>query len=318
MRKKSELSDLTENSSHIFVIIVLAVLISLMILIAAKIYQDQHLQPEKQTTVLTFESDNFPTLQFGHYALWNVSSSDQHQFLKRFNSVNNQLVSLDGSDLTSIEIDDDTEITQLAVTIEMEGDRDEIPNNFELMLGPVVESRANLKFDMEIPIQNNSFVLATPSDGNQTINELSGIWFVDRDLERESLSLPELNNSMFIYQARVINTQINQTLMIGRFRDPKSPDDFQNHSLTFQVFNFPGEDFLRNLPDGLEPPLNLSNGNYRVIISLEPFFNDSDFTGDDIFIELFNTDISSTLPPHTPQILDYKFRPITLSIEIND
>lgn len=317
MRKKSELSDLTENSSHIFVIIVLAVLVSLLILIVAKIYQNQTAEPQEKSIVLTFESDNFPTLQLGHYALWSVLPENQYQFLKRFNSVDNQLVSLDGTSLTTLELKDLDEITAFAVTVELEGDRDETPNNFELMRTTVDNNRAQLKFDMEIPIPNNSFLLATPSDGNLTINELSGLWFVDENLDQPSLSLPELNNLAFTYQARVINTQTNQRLMIGRFSDPKLADDFQNHSLTFPVFNFPGEDFLRNIPDGLEPPLNLANGNYQIIISLEPFLNENDFTGEEVFLELFSSNISANLPAHTAQTLNYKFKPITLTIDID-
>lgn len=317
MRKKSELSDLTENPSRIFVIIILAVVVSLLILIVAKIYQDRTHEPTIETTRLTLESDNFPTLQLGHYALWSVLPEDQYTFLKRFNSVNNQLVSLDGSVLTTLDLPNTDTITRLAITIEREGDRDEKPNNFVFMHSTVEDDHAKLEFNIEVPPTHNSFLLATPSDGNLTINELSGIWFINEDLEQPSLNLPELENLPFIYQAGVINTQSNQYLTIGKFRDYAQPDDFQSHTLNTEGFNLPGEDFLRNLPDGLEPPLNLTNGNYQVIISLEPFLDGDDFTGEDIFLELFKSEISTTLPAHTTQILDLKFRPITLTVNID-
>lgn len=318
MRKKSELSDLTDNSSRIFMIILSAILLSIFILVSAKFYQSRNTTTDKQVTTLTLKSDSFPTLQLGHYALWNITPSGQYQFLKRFNSVAEQLVSLNKENLTTLDIDSNTEITELVVTIEKEGDRDEVPNNFELMRGSFIDNKAYLEFNIETPTQSSSFVLATPSDGNLTINELSGLWFVDNKLESESLSLPEINKQNFTYQAIISNTQMSEILTIGRFSDPKSSDDFQNHSLNSKVFNYPGEDFLRNLPEGLEPPLNLSNGNYRVIISLEPFMSGSDFTGEAIFLELFNNNIPPNLSPHTSQTLDYTFKPIILSIEKND
>ncbi len=318
MRKKSELSDLTDNSSRIFMIILVAVSLSFFLLISAKFYQNRNTTTDRQVITLTLKSDSFPTLQLGHYALWNITPSGQYQFLKRFNSVEGQLVSLNKDNLTTLDIDTDTEITELTVTIEKEGDRDQVPNNFELMRGPFINSKAYLEFNVETPVQDSNFVLATPSDGNLTINELSGVWFVDNKLENGSLSLSEINKPNFTYQAIITNTQTDEVLMIGRFRNPKSSDDFQNYSLNSKVFNYPGEDFLRNLPEGLEPPLNLSNGNYHVIISLEPFISGSDFTGEAVFLELFNTHIPSNLSPHTSQALDYTFKPIVLSIEKND
>lgn len=318
MRKKSELSDLTDNPSQIFMIILSAVFLSFFILISAKFYQNRNTTTDKQVITLTIKSDSFPTLQLGHYALWNITPSGQYQFLKRFNSVEKQLVSLNKENLTTLDIDTNTEITEFVVTIEKEGDRDEVPNNFELIRGPFIKNKAYLEFNIETPVQSSSFVLATPSDGNLTINELSGIWFVDNKLENGSLGLSEINKPNFTYQAMISNTQTNEILMIGRFSDPKSSDDFQKYSLNSKVFNYPGEDFLRNLPEGLEPPLNLSNGNYRVIISLEPFISGSDFTGEEVFLELFNNNISTNLSPHTSQTLDYTFKPIVLSIEKND
>jgi len=318
MRKKSELSDLTDNPSQIFMIILSAVFLSFFILISAKFYQNRNTTTDKQVITLTIKSDSFPTLQLGHYALWNITPSGRYQFLKRFNSVEKQLVSLNKENLTTLDIDTNTEITEFVVTIEKEGDRDEVPNNFELIRGPFIKNKAYLEFNIETPVQSSSFVLATPSDGNLTINELSGIWFVDNKLENGSLGLSEINKPNFTYQAMISNTQTNEILMIGRFSDPKSSDDFQKYSLNSKVFNYPGEDFLRNLPEGLEPPLNLSNGNYRVIISLEPFISGSDFTGEEVFLELFNNNISTNLSPHTSQTLDYTFKPIVLSIEKND
>ncbi len=318
MRKRSELSELTENTFRVFVIIALSILVSLSILIAAKIYQDRNLEVENTQISLSFEADNFPTLQLGHYCLWAVDSDNNYKFLKRFNSVNNNLVSLDGSDLNSLEIDPLEGYTGFVVTIELEGDRNENPNDFELTRGIIEDDTAGLLFDFKSIGESNSYILSTPSDGNRTINEQSGIWFVTSDNESPSLDLEPLPGKKFSYQARVLNTKTGDQLNIGYFSDPKTKDDFQAYSLSSSVFNTPGEDFLTNLPGDVEPPINLANGDYELIVSLEPFTNDGDFTGEEIFLEIMRSYIPKQLEPNTSQNLDITFKPISLKISINE
>lgn len=318
MRKKSELSELTDNTFRVFMIIVFSVLISLATLITAKIYQDRQDTSETQVQTISLDSENFPTLQLGHYCLWVVDHQGQYRFLKRFNSIKGRLVSLDGTELQELPVDTLRQAKEFVVTIEQEGDRDKNPNDFELMRGALTENSSQLRFDLQNIGDQQRFLLATPSDGNNTINERSGLWFVDEDLQTQGLTLDELTDGRFSYQARLQNTSTGDELNIGYFRDPKTKDDFQSFSLSSSVFNFPGEDLLRNLPGDLEPPINLANGDYKIIVSLEPMINNSDFTGEEVFVEIMSTEIPQNLEPYRTQLLDITFKPILLSLEINE
>lgn len=324
MRTSSDLKDLTDNSLRILLIIISAILISITILITAKLYQNKNTStPEdKSGVILELEANNFPTLQLGHYALWNLDQDGNYHFLKRFNSLNHKLISLDGTTLTRLQLENpitSASLNTLVVTIEQEGDRDEKPNNLEFMRGKIEGKETTLKFDINIdPNDKNSFILATPTDGNLSINELSGIWFINEKLQDPTLSIPELKNIPFTYQARVVNTDTGTNLTIGNFVDPTSPDNFQNYSSDSLGFNTPGEDFLRNISGELEPPLNLANGYYKVIVSVEPYYQENDFTGEGIFSEILSTNIPYGLAPHTSHYLNQTFEPITLTINMNE
>ena len=312
------MSELTENSTRVFAIIVFTILLALFILVTAKFYQrsTQQIQPSK--TEINLTGNNFPTIQLGHYALWGVSEQNAFTLIKRFNFVDGSLVSLDGSVLESVEIDDATYIKSIAVTIELEGDRDEIPSELILMSQSVNDNKADLSFDVEEPTEESTFLLATPTDGNNTINELSGLWFISEDLITKSLSLDEPVNPFFTYEARIINNEFDEEINIGRFTDTNSSDDFQNHSLTNPGYNTPGEDFLRNLPVNIEPPINLTNGEYQVIISIEPDIDGTDISGPEVFLEIYNTEIPQTLNAYKSFPLDFTFKPITLKVVIDE
>jgi len=315
MRKKSELSELTENPVRILVIIVLSVFLSLLILLSAK-YQSDNFNTPQDNFVLELTSENFPTIQLGHYALWGIADNTSF-FLKRFNSIDKQLVGLDGQALEELEVPDGRSFEAFMVTIENEGDRNEVPNNFTLMKTAIKNNEANLLFDITIPDSENTFILATPTDGNQTINEQSGIWFVDSDLTKKGLNLQELANTPFKYEARIINIENNVNLSLGRFSDPETSDDSQIFSQALEGFKFPGEDLLRNLPEELEPPINLANGQYKVIISLEPNTDDTDITGSDIFLPILETEIPEDLEPYENYPLKLTYAPIKLNIKIH-
>lgn len=134
------------------------------------------------------------------------------------------------------------------------------------------------------------FILDTPTDGAQT-NETSGVWFVDSVTTTPSagLDLPTLYGG-WIYEGWV---QVNgQYLSTGRFSDPKKADLFKGYSGDQAGYNFPGEDFLVNAPDGISFPLNLSNA--KVIVSIE--YNDGRTSGNSPFIKIFETTV-----PGSPQ-----------------
>lgn len=317
MRSRSQLSELNERQSLIGIIILVTVAISAIILILSKIYLDRNNDPTLETPSFTIQSNNFPTIQLGHYALWGRRNDESILFIKRFNSIDNQIKNLDGSDLTELSLEGLNELKDFFVTIENEGDRDETPNNFILMESQILEGRSELKFELIIPETDSTLMLATPTDGNSTINELSGLWFKDAKEELPGLNLP-LSPQRFKYEIRLINTVADNSLLIGRFDNVREEDNSRIYSLTSESFKFPGEDLLRNLPEPMEAPLNLANGDYQVIVSLEPDIDGVDITGEDVFLRLLSKEIHQNSPERQNIILETDYKPIQLRIEIND
>lgn len=313
MQNRQELGELNDNPGTVFIIIFLAVFVSIAILIWARFFSISP-TPKSEETILILDSNNIPTLQLGHYALWTTNSDGAYKFLKRFNTVNAELVSLDGSKLKELTISDYNLAKEFVVTIENEGDRDEQPS-LVLMHSPIVDDTLNLAFNITKPENSSSFLLATPTDGNNTINEQSGLWFINEQ-STSSLNLPLLPEG-FDFEARVINKKSNTFMGMGHFDQVDQEDNLATFSLTQEGFKFPGEDFLTNLPGDLDAPLNLANGDFEVIISIEPNHNGEDTTGEEIFSQLFHANISEGLKPFTSHPLDFTFVPIELNLRID-
>lgn len=314
MQKRHELRELNDNPGIVFIIIFLTVIASISILIWAKFYANSPV-PNKEATTLVFDARNIPTLQLGHYALWSIDEDGAYKFLKRFNSVNDELVSLDGSKLEELIIADINFPKEFMVTIEEEGDRDEEPG-LTFVKSLLKENAADLRFEVTKPEIQSSFILASPTDGNSTINEQSGLWFTNNQ-KTGSLNLPKLPEG-FLFEARVVHKKSDTEMRIGSFEQIDEEDDLSIFSLTEKGFNYPGEDFLTNLPENLEAPLNLANGDFQVIISIEPNIDGIDLTGEQIFCELFRADIPEGLEPYTSHPLQYSFIPTEINIKIND
>jgi len=83
----------------------------------------------------------------------------------------------------------------------------------------------------------------------------------------------------------IIGTELDETdgamLTTGSFTDCRFPDDANPYVASMRIPNYPGEDFLMNLPGGIDP-VNLvpnQNGNPgRVFVSLEPVYSSKDTT----------------------------------------
>lgn len=311
MRERNELND---NPRIVFTIIFLTIIASISILIWAKFYSNSP-SPKNEEKSILLEAQNIPTLQLGHYALWTQDGDGKYRFLKRFNTVNSELVSLDGSKLKNLVIDDIGLPKYFIVTIENEGDRDEKIGQI-FMKGLIEGGLSSLIFDIPKPESPSSFFLASPTDGNNTINEQSGLWFTNEQ-NTASLNLPILPEG-FIFEARVVHRKSATFMSMGSFEQINEEDSLSSFSLTEKGFSYPGEDFLANLPENLDAPLNLANGDFEVIVSIEPNIKGSDITGEEVFSKLFHADIPKGLEPHVSHPLEYNFIPTELNIRIND
>ena len=212
-------------------------------------------------------STSLPTLEEGHYEGWAIYG-DEKISTGTFNA---------GSE--TITLDRDLrEADMFVITIEPEGDANTEPSNVIVLEGEVTESNTvALSFPIDLADVNGSYILATPTNGNNS-NETSGIWFVQFPPPLSaSLNLPELPSG-WVYEGWGIHNGI--ALSTGRFSDVAAADDFDDFNGTVTPGpNFPGEDFIQNAPSGISFPIDLADGNSLVVVSVEPDINGVDPTG---------------------------------------
>lgn len=174
----------------------------------------------------------------------------------------------------SFEIDgDDLEAASAYIlTIEPSPDSDPAPSSTHVLAGEFSSDKATLTVShgaalgTDFRSAEGGFLLATPSDGMNN-NETSGVWFLDptSGSMMPSLSLPTLPSG-WIYEGWAV---IDGTpVSTGTFDKVEGADNASPYSGDQGTPPFPGEDFLRNAPDGLTFPTNLTKG--AIVISVEP------------------------------------------------
>jgi hypothetical protein len=165
--------------------------------------------------------------------------------------------------------------------------------------------RAHLKISIaDVSRSSGQYMLATPTDGDNSVNELSGLWFGTVNTGRSALQLPTLPAG-WVYEGWAIVE--GRSLTTGRFTNPSGADANAPFSSSVTGPNIPGEDFLRNPPvavfPGLSFPLDLRN--QAVAISIEPDLRGLDPTGAGPFgIMLLQADISRRADPRALYDLD--------------
>lgn len=288
-------NDISNNKTNLRLLFVIVPIVAIAIFVISINQRSGSDTPDNSIAqnhkILHFTPHNIPTLSIGHYALWARDNDTAMHLLKRFNSIGQTLVSLDGEQLKSWEIEFLPSYTDFIVTIEREGDRDEVPSNlvfFEDKIAPV--TKLIFKLPANQNDQDNSFILASPTDGNNKINEQSGIWFTTTDKQQPSLNISNLVEQNWTWQARIINNQ-GEYLIFSTFQNPATADNTNIYSDNKPGFSFPGEDFFTNLPEQFTPPLNLANGTYILQISIEPYFDNNDYTGNLVFIPILEAKI---------------------------
>jgi len=238
--------------------------------------------PETTTTTeapvpdLTLATSDFPTLSGGaHYEGWAIVDGEPTSTGK-FNVVGDRLTDPEGAPIEGFFLSEDvTAATAIVITIEPAGDTDAVPADTHFVAGDVVAGEAALTIahpaalGTDFADASGSFVLATPTDGDRTNDELSGIWFLEFPGPEASLNLPELPEG-WTYEGWTVIDGVPVTS--GTFRSTVGSDDAAPYSGTVRTPNFPGEDYLFNAPDGLTFPTDLSGA--PVVVSVEPVPDD--------------------------------------------
>jgi len=155
-------------------------------------------------TIVTLELSGLDALTQGHYEGWAIVG-DEKVSTGKFNI----------GDSLSFTIDRDLKAASaIVVTIEPDGDTDDVPSGIVVLVGDLVDNNADLSFPVDLSGISGRYILATPTNGDET-NELSGIWFLQLPPPPTAgLVLPELPTG-WKYEGWAVNQ--GTPLTTGRF-----------------------------------------------------------------------------------------------------
>lgn len=167
--------------------------------------------------------------------------------------------------------------TAFILTIEPATNDNPTPSDVHILAGDFSGNKGNVSVAHSAALGNNfstasgKYILATPTDGGETTNEESGIWFLEPTAAgmAKGLNLPTLPAG-WKYEGWVVFNGI--AVSTGTFTDASKADDNASTSAFKGTSGngpaFPGEDFLKNAPSGLTFPTDLRGK--TIAISIEP------------------------------------------------
>lgn len=289
----------------IFIGVIVLVLLAILFILVGNAGDNESISLEGQTmNQLVFDDLNLEPLAVGHYEGWAVFGEEKVS-TGVFDTTDNLTFTSDRN-LALADV--------IAITIEPEGDDDDIPSGVIVLAGDVTGSRVDLTFPVDVSNVSGSYILATPSDGENN-NEDSGVWFVNiGDELTPSLTLPTLPEG-WKYEGWAVNN--DQPLTTGRFVSASGADEFDGYSGDEGVPPFPGEDFIRNAPNGITFPIMLSDGDSKVVVSIEPDINGVDPTGDGPFqVKPLHADVAAGATDHTSYSMELDMSSVPSGIAV--
>ncbi len=230
----------------------------------------------RASTPLRFEFVGLEPLDAGHYEGWAVFGEDKLSTGKFALASDGSLRTLANEPIDVFDPGADiSDADLIVITIEADGDVDDVPSGIVVLAGPLSAGRAVLAFPTNLSAIAGGYILATPTDDEPT-NDLSGVWFLDPAGPAAALTLPALADG-WVYEGWGV-TQ-GTPLSTGRFSEATGPDLAAPFSGPDAGPPFPGEDFVANLPASITPPVNLADGSALVVLSVEPDLAGVDPTG---------------------------------------
>ena len=213
---------------------------------------------------------NTPLLdgRVANYELW-IESPEGLKSYGKFNLDDSNKVVLD----VLISSQAIKESADVLITVERAEDSNpDQPSTPIVFLGTLEQDHAQLAFVIDYQLVSGSYLLTTPSDGEQN-NPKSGVWFMSADREQASLDLAPLADG---WQYAAWLKYKDYYLPIGYFNQANQADNQSNYSAEKATPAFVGEDYLRNLPATLSAPLDLTKNKAQVIVSLQPIADAED------------------------------------------
>lgn len=235
------------------------------------------------------------------YEIWSES-----ELLSTFKNTESGLVGVNGTEINDSFVQIPATVTNIE-EFRLFFRKENKPDNRILFLeGGIVSDRSILSFvDIDsFKEASGSFMLGTPTDGNDLVNERSGLWFGNIVSGNSQLNLP-FPPKNWVYEGWAVVD--GKTITTGKFHLNDQPDNFSGFSSTNAPSpRFPGEDFLQDPPVAVFPdlyfPVDLAR--QQVMITLEPVLDGEDPTGAGPFAaELTRTNISRFIEPRSSQLL---------------
>ncbi|QHI39311.1 hypothetical protein IMCC3317_47210 [Kordia antarctica] len=165
--------------------------------------------------------------------------------------------------------------TEFILSIELATGDDPAPSNTKILKGGFVANAATLSINSVVGNFANtttpfsgSFVTDTPTDnvgGVDNGNNDRGVWFIQNMTTAGLINLPQLSAGWKYEGWAVFNTG-SAPATTGKFTSANAADSSSPYSGNEPAPLFPGEDFLFNLPAGID---GIVTG-LPVVISVEP------------------------------------------------
>ena len=255
----------------------------------------------------------------GTYELWgSLETSADHdesafRSMGRFAVTNSgEITDTSGNPFTPNlgKISNINDVGDIIVTIQPPGNNDTIPSDIKILGGAKQLQGSDLVFDLtmsydeilplssQIPSSTGKYILASPTTGTASSEYKRGIWFTkDTTGSVAGLTLPVLpDTAEWTYQAWVIDNSNNSNIYnIGRFDSPSVRDNNQQCELSGGlIWNVPGNDWLvSNCPGGGIPDITDLNNNYKLLITLEPRFEQGSAFNVPFYLTIFSGNISA-------------------------
>lgn len=222
--------------------------------------------------------ERLPPNRSSHYELWERSPSGGEQRMGGFRVLEGgSIVSLAGDPTSTLSAPELPPAgTELLLTLEAGDTLAEQRSERVLLRGVLKTTEADLVSELPKIPKGQVAILSTPTEedapATTKVPASAGIWFAKKGAKKGTpapgLSVPALPTG-WVYGGWVV-TGADTVLPTGLFPSPKAADRHAPYSGTGAGWKLPGEDFLRDAPEGLKFPLNLADGRTEVIVSLEP------------------------------------------------
>jgi len=168
--------------------------------------------------------------------------------------------------------------TAFVLTIEPANDSDPAPSKVHILGGDISGAQATLSvghmaaLGCDFSSSTGKYILATPTNGAEN-DEYSGVWFLDPSSGTPGvgLNLPQLPEGWQYEGWAVIG---GKPVTTGKFTSFDMADLCAPYSGELAGPPFPGEDFLKNAPDGLTFPTDLKGA--TIVVSVEPMPDNSE------------------------------------------